>query len=79
MMGTCGEDNKGIQEGMTKRFLGEVTEKLFVKEDKQSFLLKVGRTVDLRVRKFLTYPHENEPHIPLRCFQEHLLYPKVVS
>jgi len=56
--GTLGEDNEGIQEGMTKRYLGEVDEKLFVKKDKQSSLLKVGRTVDLRVRKFLTYPQK---------------------
>ena len=47
MKGTRGEDNEGAQEGMTKRFLGEVAEKLFVKKDKQSSFLKVGRTVDL--------------------------------
>jgi len=40
---------------MAKFHLGEV-EKLFVKKDEQSSLLKVGRTVDVRVRKFLTYP-----------------------
>ena len=47
LKGTRVEDNEGAQEGMTKRFLGEVAEKLFLKKDKQSSFLKVGRTVDL--------------------------------
>ena len=41
------EDNERIQEGVTERYLGEASQKLFVKKDKQSSLLKVGRTVDL--------------------------------
>ena len=37
------KDNEKIQEGLTKRYPGEVSEKVFVKKDKQLSLLKVAQ------------------------------------